>query len=44
MYRFTSLPKVHNPYKGKYPLEELLMGMHPQYPPHKLKTKFLKQN
>ena len=32
-------PKVHNPYKGKYPLEELLMGMHPSYPPHKLRKK-----
>ena len=35
----TGLPKVHNPYKGKYPLEELLMGMHPAYPPHKLRKK-----
>jgi len=33
------LPKVHNPYKGKYPLEEILMGMHPSYPPHKLRKK-----
>ena len=31
------MPKVHNPYKGKYPLEEILMGMHPAYPPHKLR-------
>lgn len=35
-------PKVHNPYKGKYPLEELLMGMHPSYPPHRLRKKILK--
>ena len=35
----TGLPKVHNPYKGKYPLEEILMGMHPSYPPHKLRKK-----
>lgn len=33
------IPKVHNPYKGKYPLEEILMGMHPSYPPHKLRKK-----
>lgn len=32
-------PKVHNPYKGKYPLEEILLGMHPAYPPHKLRKK-----
>ena len=25
----SGLPKVHNPYRGKYPLEEILMGMHP---------------
>lgn len=37
----TGMPKVHNPYKGKYPLEELLMGMHPSYPPHKLRKKIL---
>ena len=35
----TGLPKVHNPYRGKYPLEEILMGMHPSYPPHKLRKK-----
>jgi len=35
----TGRPKVHNPYKGKYPLEEILMGMHPSYPPHKLRKK-----
>ena len=35
----TGMPKVHNPYKGKYPLEELLMGMHPAYSPHKLRKK-----
>ena len=29
----TGLPKVHNPYRGKYPLEEILMGMHPGYSP-----------
>lgn len=34
-------PKVHSPYKGKYPLEELLMGMHPSYPPHRLKKKLM---
>lgn len=34
-------PKVHNPYRGKYPLEELLMGMHPSYPPHKLRKKII---
>jgi hypothetical protein len=33
------LPKVHNPYKGKYPLEEVLLGMHPDYPVHRLKNK-----
>ena len=33
------LPKVHNPYRGKYPLEEILMGMHPAYPPHRLRKK-----
>lgn len=33
------IPKVHNPYRGKYPLEEILMGMHPSYPPHKLRKK-----
>lgn len=37
----TGMPKVHNPYKGKYPLEELLMGMHPSYPPHKLRKKII---
>tara|TARA_B100001093_G_scaffold317410_1_gene302804 strand:+ start:16659 stop:17132 length:474 start_codon:yes stop_codon:yes gene_type:complete len=37
----TGMPKVHNPYKGKYPLEELLMGMHPSYPPYKLRKKIL---
>jgi hypothetical protein len=37
----NGMTKVHNPYKGKYPLEELLMGMHPHYPPHKLKNKIL---
>lgn len=35
-------PKVHNPYRGKYPLEELLAGMHPTYPPHRLKKKLSK--
>ena len=40
----TGRPKVHNPYKGKYPLEELLMGMHPSYPPHKLRKNYLVQN
>lgn len=34
-------PKVHNPYKGKYPLEELLLGMHPSYPPHRLRRKLI---
>ena len=32
-------PKVHNPYRGKYPLEEIIMGMHPSYPPHRLRKK-----
>lgn len=35
----TGRPKVHNPYKGKYPLEEILMGMHPGYHPHRLLKK-----
>ena len=35
-------PKVHSPYKGKYPLEEILMGMYPTYPPHRLKKKLSK--
>lgn len=34
-------PKVHNPYRGKYPLEQILLGMHPTYPPHRLKKKLL---
>ena len=38
----SGLPKVHNPYKGKYPLEEILMGMHPSYSPSRLKKKILK--
>lgn len=37
----TGLPKVHNPYRGKYPLEEILMGMHPSYSPSRLKKKIL---
>lgn len=36
------IPKVHNPYKGKYPLEEILMGMHPTYNPSRLKEKLFK--
>ena len=35
----TGMPKVHNPYRGKYPLEEILMGMHPGYPTHRLRKK-----
>jgi hypothetical protein len=35
----SGLPKVHNPYRGKYPLEEILMGMHPGYPTHRLRKK-----
>ena len=35
----TGRPKVHNPYRGKYPLEEIIMGMHPSYPPHRLRKK-----
>ena len=37
----TGLSKVHNPYRGKYPLEEILMGMHPSYSPSRLKKKIL---
>ena len=37
----TGLPKVHNPYRGKYPLEEILMGMHPGYSPSRLRKKLL---
>lgn len=36
------MPKVHNPYKGKYPLEEILMGMHPTYNPSRLKEKLFR--
>ena len=35
----TGMPKVHNPYKGKYPLEEILIGMHPGYSPSRLRKK-----
>ena len=35
----TGMSKVHNPYKGKYPLEEILLGMYPDYPPHRLRKK-----
>jgi hypothetical protein len=35
----NGMPKVHNPYRGKYPLEEILMGMHPGYQPHRLRKK-----
>ena len=38
----SGLPKVHNPYKGKYPLEESLMGMHPSYSPSRLRKKLIK--
>lgn len=38
----SGLPKVHNPYKGKYPLEEILMGMHPSYSPSRLRKKLIK--
>lgn len=38
----SGIPKVHNPYRGKYPLEEILMGMHPGYSPSRLKIKLLK--
>lgn len=38
----SGITKVHNPYKGKYPLEELLMGMHPGYSTSRLKIKLLK--
>tara|TARA_B100002019_G_scaffold54754_3_gene46865 strand:- start:3493 stop:3969 length:477 start_codon:yes stop_codon:yes gene_type:complete len=37
----SGMPKVHNPYKGKYPLEEILMGMHPSYPPDRLRKKLI---
>lgn len=37
----SGLPKVHNPYKGKYPLEEILMGMHPSYSPSRLRKKLI---
>lgn len=40
----TGLPKVHNPYRGKYPLEETLLGMHPGYPPHRLRKKLFAAN
>ena len=40
----SGLPKVHNPYRGKYPLEEVLMGMHPGYPPHRLRKKLFAAN
>lgn len=40
----SGLPKVHNPYRGKYPLEEILMGMHPAYPPHRLRKKLFAAN
>lgn len=36
------IPKVHNPYKGKYPLEEILMGMHPTYNSSRLKEKLFR--
>lgn len=38
----SGISKVHNPYKGKYPLEEILMGMHPGYSPSRLRIKLLK--
>ena len=37
----SGMTKVSNPYKGKYPLEEILMGMHPSYPPHRLRKKLI---
>lgn len=37
----SGLSKVHNPYKGKYPLEEILMGMHPSYSPSRLRKKLI---
>ena len=40
----NGLPKVHNPYRGKYPLEEILMGMHPGYQPHRLRKKLFAAN
>ena len=33
------ITKVHNPYRGKYPLGRNIMGMHPAYPPHRLRRK-----
>ena len=36
------MKKEFNPYKGKYPLNELLEGLHPNYPEPRLRGKILK--
>ena len=36
------MKKEFNPYKGKYPLNELLEGLHPNYPVPRLRGKILK--
>jgi hypothetical protein len=33
---------LHNPYKGKYPLDEIMAGKWPEFPVHRLKDKLIR--